>query len=37
VLDGMIVEEFGDEEVKVTINISTTKKPKIHTLRFIED
>ena len=38
VLDGMIVEEFGDEEeVKITINISTTKKPKIHTLRFIED
>lgn len=37
VLDGMLVEEFGDEEVKVTINISTTKKPKIHTLRFIED
>ena len=38
VLDGMIVEEFGDEEeMKITINISTTKKPKIHTLRFIED
>ena len=38
VLDGMLVEEFGDEEeVKITINISTTKKPKIHTLRFIED
>jgi hypothetical protein len=38
VLDGMIVEEFGDEEeVKITINISTTNKPKIHTLRFIEN
>ena len=38
VLDGMLIEEFGDEEeVKITINISTTKKPKIHTLRFIED
>lgn len=38
VLDGMIIEEFGDEEeVKITINISTTKKPNIHTLRFIED
>lgn len=38
VLDGMTIEEFGDEEeVKITINISTTKKPKIHTLRFIED
>ena len=38
VLDGMPIEEFGDEEeVKITINISTTKKPKIHTLRFIED
>ena len=37
-LDGMLVEEFGnEEEVKITINISTTKKPKIHTLRFIED
>lgn len=37
-LDGMTIEEFGDEEeVKITINISTTKKPKIHTLRFIED
>ena len=37
VLDGMSIEEFGEEEVKITINISTTKKPKIHTLRFIED
>lgn len=38
VLDGMTIEEFGDEEeVKITINISTTKKPNIHTLRFIED
>ena len=38
VLDGMLVEEFGnEEEVKITINISTTKKPKIHTLRFIEE
>ena len=38
VLDGMLVEEFGDEEeVKITINISTTNKPKIHTLKFIED
>jgi hypothetical protein len=38
VLDGMLVEEFGDEEeVKITINISTANKPKIHTLRFIED
>ena len=36
-LDGMTIEEFGEEEVEITINVSTTNKPKIHTLRFIED
>lgn len=36
-LDGMLIEEFEEEnETTITITIKT-EKPKIHTLRFIED
>lgn len=37
-LDGMEIEEFAEEEIPTfTITIKAETKPKIHTLRFIED
>lgn len=36
-LDGMEICDFGEEETTITIEVKTEVKPKIHTLRFIEE
>lgn len=36
-LDGFEVQEFGEEQISVNIEIKKEQKPKIHTLRFIEE
>lgn len=36
-LDGFEIQEFGEEQISVNIEIKREQKPKIHTLRFIEE
>lgn len=36
-LDGMVIEDFEEEIPTITITFKTETKPKIHTLRFIEE
>jgi hypothetical protein len=36
-LDGFEIQEFGEEQISVNIEIKKVQKPKIHTLRFIEE